>query len=241
MIGGGISSYTPLIGYACENILAARIILSSGDIVVATEAQHRDLLWAVRGAGQFFGIVIELVVRTYSFSLIGPKGERQLGVIFFAPERAAEVCRALKAVLAAPKHVSSGHLMVMKDQSWTGRMLLLAPEYFGTLAGLKDVFKPLLDLGPLYQEYQPSTFEKHSEHLAWMCGKGDYKRLSQIGLTDINPENFAALVRLHAELLDTVPGTERSVFTIEWHTPTPKAGARETDTCFGLKDTNVWL
>ena len=51
----GISVYSPLIGYGCENVLSAKLVTANGDVVEATEAYHPGLLWAVRGAGQFFG------------------------------------------------------------------------------------------------------------------------------------------------------------------------------------------
>ncbi|KAL8724367.1 MAG: hypothetical protein Q9166_007988 [cf. Caloplaca sp. 2 TL-2023] len=240
MIGGGISSYTPLIGYACENILSARIVVANGDILVASENENGDLLWAIRGAGQFFGIVTELVLRTYRPSLMGPDGVRQLSMIFYPTERASEVCSVLKDVVSANDHASAGHLMVMNDPS-KGRMLMVAPQYFGTRPELQATFQPLIDLVPLDHKHQPSTFEKHSDHLAWMCPKGEFKRFSQTGLASINPENFGRLVDLHQELLETLPGTERSVFTIEWHTKTPSDGPRDTKTSFGLKEIDTWL
>jgi len=45
------------------------------------------------GAGSSFGVVTELMLRTYDPSLIGPKGERQLGMIYYSPDRASEVCQ----------------------------------------------------------------------------------------------------------------------------------------------------
>ena len=240
MIGGGISSYTPLIGYACENIRSARIVVANGDVVLASESENSDLLWAIRGAGQFSGIVIELVLRTYSPSLMGLDGVRQIGTIFYPPERAFEVCQALKKVVSAHDHASSGHFMAMMDPS-KGRVLMVAPQYFGTGPELQATFKPLTDMNPSEHAHLPSTFDKHSDHLGWMCPKGDFKRFSQTGLASINPENFSKLVDLHQELLETLPGTERSVFTIEWHTPSPRSEARETKTSFGLKGVDIWL
>ena len=241
MIGGGISSYTPLIGYACENILSARLITASGTILSCTETSHPDLLWAIHGAGQFFGIVTELILRTYPLSLIGPNdGVRQIGVIFYPPSRVEEVCSVLKSVVTRNDHASAGHFMAMKDPE-KGYVLMVAPQYFGTGPELQATFKPLTDLDPLSHQYMDSTFDKHSDHLAWMCPKGEYKRFSQTGLASIHPSNFAKLVALHRELIETLPGTERSVFTIEWHTPTPKQGARETPTAFGMKDIDIWL
>ena len=240
MIGGGISSYTPLIGYACENILSARMVVATGEIVVASESTNKDLLWAIRGAGQFFGIVTELVLRTYSASLMGPSGERQIGMLYFPLEMALEVCQTLKSIVSANDHASAGHVMARQDPD-QGHVLMVAPQYFGTDPELQATFKPLTDMKPIQHQYMPSTFDKHSDHLGWMCPKGEFKRFSQTGLSSINPENFSKLVDLHRDLLNTVPGTERSVFTIEWHTRTPKNEARSTETSFGLKDIDIWL
>ncbi|KAI9653999.1 MAG: hypothetical protein M1821_006860 [Bathelium mastoideum] len=218
-IGGSISAYSPLIGYACENIVSAKIITANGDLVTASDTDRSDLLWAIRGAGQFFGIVIEITLRTYDLSVIGPDGTRQIAVVYFPIDRAVEVCKALAEVVSGPGHPSAGHFMVMKTPE-RGHVLMVAPQYFGT--------------GPEF------TFEKHSDHLAWMCPKGEFKRFSQTGLSSINPEHFVRLVELHKRLLDTYPGTERSVFTLGWHTRSfPEA--RQTPTSFGLKDTDVWL
>ena len=240
MIGGDISSYTPLIGYGCENILSARIVVADGNVVPASESTNPDLLWAIRGAGQFFGIVVELVLRTYNSSLMGPDGVRQIGTIFFPPERAFEVCQALKKIVSAPDHASSGHLMARMDPS-KGRVLMVAPQYFGTGPELQATFKPLIDMGPSEHAHLPSTFDKHSDHLGWMLPKGDFKRFSQTGLASIDPKNVSQLVDLHRDLLETLPGTERSVFSLEWHTPTPDKGARETKTSFGLKGVDIWV
>ena len=244
MIGGGISSYTPLIRYACEKFLSGSIVVASGEVVEASQYQNQDLLWAIRGAGQFFGIVTRLVLRTYDESLIGPNGIRQIGQVFFPAERATEVCQTLRDIVTAKDHASSGHFMAMNDPS-QGQVLMVAPQYFGTGPELQKTFKRIAeDLKPLSHQHMDSGFDKHSDHLTWMCPKGDFKRFSQTGLTSINPENFGRLVDLHRELIETLPGTERSVFTIEWHAEIPTKGVkevRETDTAFGLKSIGIWL
>ena len=57
-LNGGTSVYTPLIGYACENILSAKVIAANGEVVECSEGQNSELFWGIRGAGQFFGIVL---------------------------------------------------------------------------------------------------------------------------------------------------------------------------------------
>ena len=209
-------------------------------MVEVSETENSELLWAVQGAGQFFGLVTELALRTYNLSLIGPNGVRQIGVVYFPIERAFEVCQVLAKIVSGNDHASAGHLMVMSDPS-KGRVLMVAPQYFGLGPELQATFKPLIDLEPLEHAHRDSTFVEHSDHLAWMCPKGEYKRFSQTGLNSIHSENFERLVDLHCELLKTCPGTERSVFTLEWHTPTSSKGPRETPTAFGQKEVEIWL
>ncbi|KAG8526328.1 uncharacterized protein KY384_000321 [Bacidia gigantensis] len=249
VIGGGISSYSPIVGYACENLLSATLVTSTGTLTTCSSSQNPALLWALRGAGQFFGITTSITLRIYPLSLIhpSPPGIRQIGVVFFPPPRAAEVCQTLKNIVGdspgenPDKHISSGHFMSMHNPDFGGQVLMVAPQYFGTGPELQKTFQPIIDLEPLHHQHGPSNFEEHSDHLGWMCPKGEYKRFSQTGLVGINPANFARLVDLHRELLETIPGTERSVFTIEWHTSTPKTGARETETAFGMKGVEIWL
>jgi FAD/FMN-containing dehydrogenase len=64
-INGGISTYTPFVGYGCGNIVSAKLVNAKGELVEFSETQNPDLLWAIRGAGQFFGLVTELVIKTY--------------------------------------------------------------------------------------------------------------------------------------------------------------------------------
>lgn len=129
--------------------------------------------------------------------------------------------------------------MAMKDPS-KGYILMVAPHYYGTGPELQGNFEPLTTMGPLEHNHLAPAFDKHRDHLGWMCPKGEFKRFSQTGLACINPSNFSGLVDFHRELLMTLPGTERSMFTIEWHTPTPNNGVRKTDISFGLKSIDIW-
>lgn len=67
-LGGGFGLLTRAFGMACDNLIAAEIVVASQDggaeAIVADDTNHRDLLWALRGAGNGnFGVVTSM---TYS-------------------------------------------------------------------------------------------------------------------------------------------------------------------------------
>ncbi|ETN37485.1 uncharacterized protein HMPREF1541_07107 [Cyphellophora europaea CBS 101466] len=55
--GGGISFFSGIYGWACDNVAAYDVILASGLTTTASPTQNPDLYWALRGGGNNFGIV----------------------------------------------------------------------------------------------------------------------------------------------------------------------------------------
>ncbi|KAK7423082.1 hypothetical protein QQZ08_009249 [Neonectria magnoliae] len=64
--GGGHSPVTRYYGIGADQVLSARVVLASGEIVTASPCQHKDLFYAIRGGGGgTFGVVTEMTVKTY--------------------------------------------------------------------------------------------------------------------------------------------------------------------------------
>lgn len=62
-LGGGIGWFVGTLGFTCDNLVGADVMLASGEVVRAEDPQHRDLLWALRGGGGNFGVVLEFRYR----------------------------------------------------------------------------------------------------------------------------------------------------------------------------------
>ncbi|KAI5458821.1 hypothetical protein BGZ63DRAFT_407204 [Mariannaea sp. PMI_226] len=63
-LGGGYGVLQGKYGLGCDQILAARVVAASGEVVDTKD--DPELLWALRGAGNGnFGVVVELTIKVY--------------------------------------------------------------------------------------------------------------------------------------------------------------------------------
>ncbi|KAK5632829.1 hypothetical protein RRF57_008543 [Xylaria bambusicola] len=64
-LGGGISFFGPRYGWTCDTVTNLEVVLGNGTIVNANAAEHAELLWALRGGTNNFGIVTRVQLKTF--------------------------------------------------------------------------------------------------------------------------------------------------------------------------------
>ena len=69
-LGGGLGWTMGAYGLAVDNLLAAEVVLASGEVVLTDAEQHPDLFWAIRGGGGNFGVVTSFRFRAYPLSTV---------------------------------------------------------------------------------------------------------------------------------------------------------------------------
>ncbi len=83
-LAGGMGWLARQFGLACDNVVSFEVVTADGVVVRASESEHADLFWGLRGGGGNFGIVTEFAFRLH------PISGQALVVEFFYPLDAAE-------------------------------------------------------------------------------------------------------------------------------------------------------
>lgn len=149
-LSGGIGWLRGTHGLSCDNLIAADLVTASGDLIHASETENPDLLWALKGGGGNFGIVVNFEFRLH------PIADE---IMFCAPaypeEHAREILLQWRDYMAmAPDEVSglAEFSTIPTDpdypeETWGRRVLALATVYNGPVEEGERVTQPLRSLG----------------------------------------------------------------------------------------------
>ena len=169
VLGSGSGWLERVHGLACDNLVSARVVTADGRVVTVSETENPELFWGLHGGGGNFG-----VVKSLSCGCIRSVPTVYGGMLIYPRDRAGQVCRNVRDVLArAPREVVGGVILMTAPpapfvpaelQGRPAVSVFLA--YFGdpsdgpgALAALREYGAPAVDtLGPLpYQTLQALT------------------------------------------------------------------------------------
>lgn len=165
-LGGGLGWLRRKYGLTADNLLSADVVKADGEIVRASEIEHPDLFWALRGGGGNFGVVTSFEFRLHE---VGPRV--MFAAVMYPFERAHELLPKWRDFMSeAPEEVSAEALFwtvpevdAFPDEAHARPVFVVAALHCGDwkegeriLQPLREFAEPILDLSTVapYEEIQ---------------------------------------------------------------------------------------
>jgi len=142
-LGGGIGWLMGKHALALDNLLSVELVLADGGVVRASEHEHPDLFWAVRGGGGNFGVAASLEYRLHP---VGPAITG--GLIAYPFEAAWDVLRFYRDLTASlpDEFTVFGGLVHAPDGSGT-KLAAIVLCHCGPLSDGERAVEPIKGFG----------------------------------------------------------------------------------------------
>lgn len=149
-LSGGIGWLRGKHGLSCDNLLAADVVTAAGKLVHASESENPDLLWALRGGGGNFGVVV-----SFEFKLHPIAPELMFCGPAYPEERANEILPLWRDFMKTAPEGLSGLAEfstlpqdpALPEETWGRRVVALAHVYDGPAEEGERMVQPLRNFG----------------------------------------------------------------------------------------------
>jgi FAD/FMN-containing dehydrogenase len=203
-LGGGFGWLTNQMGLSCDNLVSAEVALADGRVVRASESEHPDLFWGLRGGGGNFGVVTEFEFR---LEPVGPLVH--LGLLFWEEGRSFDALRVARDAIQTLPRTAGGLIgaglsappapFVPEEHHFApGSALIVAG--FGTAEEHAQLIEPIrAALPPLFEFVTPIPYVALQQMLDESATWGIHAYEKALHLDEMSDE----LVAILAERLPT--------------------------------------
>ncbi len=164
-LGGGLGWLMRRHGLAADNVQSADVVTADGEYLRASDEEHPDLFWGLRGGGGNFGVVTSFEYRLHN---VGPTV--LAGVMLHHAAKAREVLRFYRDFIeSAPNELTTIVVLRMAPPapffppSVHGQpVVVIGACYAGSVDEGERVIAPLRRFGePLVDLIQPTPYVSH--------------------------------------------------------------------------------
>lgn len=141
-LGGGLGWLMGKYGLALDNLRSVELVTATGEVLRASENEHPDLFWALRGGGGNFGVATSFEYQLHS---VGPIITG--GIVLHPFERAREVLRFFRETTASlPDEMSAFGGLIHSPEG--AKLAGILTCHIGSLEEGEKAVRPLKEFGP---------------------------------------------------------------------------------------------
>ena len=164
-LGGGIGWLMRKHGLTIDQLLSAKVVTASGELVTASAGENADLFWGIRGGGGNFGIVTEFEFRLHALGPIVLAGP-----IVWRMDDSPEVLRfyrdwiddAPDELMTIVVHRKAPPLPFVPEEFRGRHVVMIICCYAGDLDQGERVVRPMRTFGsPLFDLCAPKPYLEH--------------------------------------------------------------------------------
>jgi hypothetical protein len=151
-LGGGIGWLSRLAGLSSDNLVGATVVTADGRVLKASNSEHSDLFWAIRGGGGNFGVVTEF---EFGLHQVGPLVN--LGLFLLSPDQGPDLFRFARDFARDLPDESQIFLAGLSapPEPFVPDELQLTPVFGLVVVGLGDAEEHQRLIAPIKDELHP--------------------------------------------------------------------------------------
>jgi hypothetical protein len=215
-LGGGLGPLAPKLGMAIDSLLSARLITASGELLTVSPESNPEVFHILAGAGQTLGVVTEMQIKTYPLNeTLNTTDE----TVFFASmtfpaSRIAEVANFLSS--AKWDENTAVYLLLVSPPEGGAPLFIFTVNYYGNDEDAKRVLKGLYDLKPIAETAKRVPYVRMNDHSEGSGERGEFKRMTGVGLKRVNVEGLKGMVEALENLLSAGGDLGKSCVLLEF-------------------------
>ncbi|KAL2291450.1 hypothetical protein FJTKL_12850 [Diaporthe vaccinii] len=161
-LGGGISYLSTRYGWTSDTIINYELVLANGSIVSANAEQNPDLLWALRGGGNNFGVVTRVDLQTFEQEPFWG------GYLYHTASFWEEEATQFDSINSAKAYDEYAHLTLTWGYSAAAGSIISNQVQYTKSPAVADpaIFQPLTESSPIFSSLGISNTSGFSTALA---------------------------------------------------------------------------
>ncbi len=201
-LGGGIGWLMGRYGLTVDNLISAEVVSAAGDVLTASDDEHADLFWALRGGGGNFGVVTSFEYSAHPVRevLAGP-------VLYPLADARAALTFHREFTATAPDELTVGAALIHAPDGSGTKVVALVPCHCGQPATADDDVRPLRGHGtPMIDLVAPMPYPMVNTLLDPMFPKGALNYWKSGFLPELSDEAIDMLVEAYGRVPSTMTG-----------------------------------